>query len=142
MPSTLQAAIVTGGGTGVGRATSLQLAKLGCAVLVNYSRSRDDADQTVADILTAGGRAIAHQADVGDDAAARKMVARAQQEFGRIDLLVNNAGTTRFIAAPELEAVTDDDWQRIMQVNVVGPFHCAGRSASRCWPAAAGRSSM
>jgi 3-oxoacyl-[acyl-carrier protein] reductase len=125
MQSTLKAAIVTGGGTGVGRATALRLARLGCAVLVNYSRSRNEAEQTVAEIEALGAKAIAFAADVADDAAVRQMVAQAVDAFGRIDLLVNNAGTTRFIAAPQLDAVTDEDWQRIMMVNVVGPFHCA-----------------
>ena len=129
MQTNLQAAIVTGGGTGVGRATSLRLAQLGAAVLVNYSRSSSEAEQTVAEITAQGGRAIAHAADVADDQAVRAMVARAEAEFGRIDLLVNNAGTTRFIAAPDLDDVTDDDWQRILMVNLVGPFHCAGPCA-------------
>jgi 3-oxoacyl-[acyl-carrier protein] reductase len=125
MQPTLKAAIVTGGGTGVGRATALRLARLGCAVLVNYSRSRSEAEQTVVDIEALGAKSVAFAADVSDDAAVRQMVAKAVDTFGRIDLLVNNAGTTRFIPAAELDAVTDDDWQRIMMVNVVGPFHCA-----------------
>ncbi len=125
MQTTLKAAIVTGGGTGVGRATALWLAQLGCAVLVNYSRSRSEAEQTVAEIEAFGARAIAFAADVADDGAVREMVATAANTFGRIDLLVNCAGTTRFIPAPELDDVTDDDWQRIMMVNLVGPFHCA-----------------
>jgi 3-oxoacyl-[acyl-carrier protein] reductase len=120
-----KAAIVTGGGTGVGRATALRLAKLNCAVLVNYSRSRDEALQTVADIKALGGSALACEADVANDAAVREMVAKAVAAFGRLDLLVNNAATTRFIAAADVEAVTDDDWQRILMVNLVGPFHCA-----------------
>jgi NAD(P)-dependent dehydrogenase (short-subunit alcohol dehydrogenase family) len=120
-----KAAIVTGAGTGVGRATALRLAKLDCAVLVNYSRSRDEAEQTVADIKALGGSALACQADVADDAAVRAMVAKAVEAFGRLDLLVNNAATTRFIAAADVEDVTDADWQRILAVNLVGPFHCA-----------------
>ncbi len=100
MQTTLRAAIVTGGGTGVGRATALRLARLGCAVLVNYSRSRVEAEQTVAEIEALGARAIAFAADVADDGAVREMVAKAVDVFGRIDLLVNSAGTTRFIEAP------------------------------------------
>ncbi len=120
-----KAAIVTGGGTGVGRATALRLAKLDCAVLVNYSRSREEAQQTVADIKALGGRALAVQADVADDAQVRAMVAKAVAAFGRLDLLVNNAATTRFIGGADVEQVTDEDWQRILMVNLVGPFHCA-----------------
>jgi NAD(P)-dependent dehydrogenase (short-subunit alcohol dehydrogenase family) len=119
------AAIVTGGGTGVGRATALELARRGCAVLINYSKSRDEAERTAAEVEAAGAKAIAFQADVADDAGCRKMVATAVKAFGRIDILVNNAGTTRFIQAPDLDKVTDEDWQSIYAVNVIGPFHCA-----------------
>lgn len=118
-------AVVTGGGTGVGRSTSLKLAGLGYAVVVNYSRSAADAVATVQDIRTAGGRALAFAADVAVDSACREMVAAALQEFGRIDVLVNCAGTTEFIAFDDLESVTDDVWQRLYLVNVVGAFHCA-----------------
>lgn len=120
-----KAAIVTGGGTGVGRATALELARQGCAVLINYSRSRGEAEQTAADIQALGVQGIAVQADVADDAACRAMVQTAVSAFGRVDILINNAGTTRFVQAADLDNVTDDDWQRIMAVNVVGPFHCA-----------------
>jgi 3-oxoacyl-[acyl-carrier protein] reductase len=119
-----KAAIVTGGGTGLGRATALNLARQGCSVLINYSKSRDDAERTAAEIQALGTRGIAVQADVADDAACRKMVAVAVKAFGRIDVLVNNAGTTRFVAATALDEVTDEDWQRIFAVNVIGPFHC------------------
>ena len=125
MQLTKQAAIVTGGGTGVGRATALDLARRGCSVLVNYSRSRDEAEETAGEIEALGVKAIAFKADVSDDAAARKMVEAAVKAFGRLDILVNNAGTTRFVLAAELEKVTDEDWQRIFSVNVVGAFHCA-----------------
>ena len=120
-----KAAIVTGGGTGVGRATALELARLGCSVLINYSRSKDDAERTAGEIEEHGVKAIAVQADVSDDAACRKMVETAAKEFGRVDILVNNAGTTKFILATNLDKVTDEDWQRIFAVNVIGPFHCA-----------------
>ena len=136
-----KAAIVTGGGTGVGRATALRLAKLDYAVLVNYSRSRDEAQQTVADIKALGGRARAVEADVADDAQVRSMVSKAMETFGRLDLLVNNAGTTRFIPAENLDEVGDDDWQRILMVNLVGPFHCAGRRSGRSWNPGVGKSS-
>ncbi len=118
-------AIVTGGGTGVGRATALELARQGCSVLINYSRSREDAEKTAGDVEALGVKAIAVQADVADDAACRQMAATAMKAFGRIDVLVNNAGTTKFVLAAELDKVTDEDWQRIMAVNVIGPFHCA-----------------
>ena len=118
-------AIVTGGGTGVGQATSKQLAQLGWSVVVNYSRSKADAEGTVADIVAAGGKAIAVQADVAQDADCRSLVEQTVKTYGRVDLLVNCAGTTDFIPFPELELATDEVWQRLYQVNVVGPFHCA-----------------
>lgn len=118
-------AIITGGGTGVGQATSKQLAQLGWSVVVNYSRSKAEAESTVAEIMAAGGQAIAVQADVAKDADCRKLVEEAIKAFGRVDLLVNCAGTTEFIPFPELDQATDEVWQRLYQVNVVGPFHCA-----------------
>ena len=119
-----KAAIITGGGTGVGRAAALGLARLGCSVLVNYSRSRQDAEATAVEIEKLGVRALAFEADVSDDAACRKMVDAALAAFGRLDVLVNSAGTTRFIPHTALDLVTDDDWERIFAVNVKGPFQC------------------
>lgn len=125
MPDPSPVAIITGGGTGVGRATALSLAPLGYSVLVNYSRSQAEAEQTARDIHALGAKALAVRADVADDAQCRTMVAAAMQTFGRVDVLVNCAATTRFIDASDLDAVTDDDWRRILDVNVLGPFHCA-----------------
>ena len=119
-----KAAIVTGGGTGVGRATALALARGGCSVLVNYSRSRDEAQQTAAEVAALGVKSLAMQADVADDAACRRLVAEAVAAFGALHILVNNAGTTRFIPADKLDEVTDDDWNRIFAVNLKGPFQC------------------
>lgn len=120
-----KAAIVTGGGTGVGRATTLALAWLGCHILVNYSRSASEAEQTAAEARDLGVQCFAHQADVANDAECRAMVAAAVEKFGRLNVLVNCAGTTEFIAADDLDAVTADAWSRIMAVNVQGPFQCA-----------------
>lgn len=123
--SVSKAAIVTGGGTGVGRATSLRLGRLGYGVLVNYSRSQAEAEQTVAEITASGGRAVAFCGSVADDSVCRAMVARVVEEFGRLDVLVNCAGTTDFIAFRDLDSVTDETWERLYKVNVVGAFHCA-----------------
>jgi 3-oxoacyl-[acyl-carrier protein] reductase len=120
-----KAAIITGGGTGVGRATVLALARLGYATLVNYSRSQEEAEATCREADALGPPSLAFRADVADDAQCRAMVAAAADRFGRCDVLVNNAGITRFINMPDLEEVSDDDWRRIMAVNVLGPFHCA-----------------
>ena len=81
-------ALVTGGGTGIGRAASLLLAREGAAVAVNYSRSEAEAEQTAAEIRAAGGQAMAVQADVADDAAVEAMVRHIMGEWGRLDVLV------------------------------------------------------
>ena len=118
-------ALVTGAGTGVGAATAVLLAEKGCRVAVNYRRSGEEAAEVVAAIEETGGEAFAFQADVASDNEARALVDAAIEKFGRLDLLVNNAGTTDFIPFDDLDAVGDDVWQRLYQVNVVGAFHCA-----------------
>ena len=79
-----RAAIVTGGGTGVGRATALRLGGLGCSVLVNYSRSREAAEQTAAEVEALGVKALSVQADVGNDSECRAMVAEAEHSVWAI----------------------------------------------------------
>jgi 3-oxoacyl-[acyl-carrier protein] reductase len=120
-----RAAIVTGGGTGVGRATALALAERGCAVAVNYSRSRGAAEETAALARARGVRACALLADVADDGACRALVECAVRELGRLDVLVQSAGTTRVIPPERLDDVGDADWERILGVNLRGPFQCA-----------------
>lgn len=118
-------ALITGGGTGIGRATALQLGAQGAALAVNYSRSRQEAEQTAAELRRKGGRAIALQADVADDAQVRAMVAAVVAEFGRLDILVNNAGRTRAVPAADLEAIRDEDFAELFGVNLKGPFFCS-----------------
>lgn len=120
-----KAAIVTGGATGVGRATALELARRGCHVVINYSRSQAEAERTVAELTTFGVQATAVQADVGDDAAVRALVEQTVAALGRLDVLVNCAGTTEFIPFDDLDRATDDVWERLYRTNVVGAFHCA-----------------
>jgi 3-oxoacyl-[acyl-carrier protein] reductase len=119
-----KAAIVTGSATGVGRATALKLAKAGCSVLVNYSRSQAEAEQTAQEVEALGVKTVLFKADVADDDQCRAMVDAAVGAFGRLDVLVNNAGRTNFIPLNDLDAVTDDIWHSIMNVNLLGPFHC------------------
>ncbi len=133
-----QVAIVTGGGTGVGRATSLQLAAEGCAVLVNYSRSEAEAAETVQAIKQAGGRALPCKADVAENSQVRTMVDAATGEFGRLDLLVNNAGTTEFIPFNDLDEANAEVWERIFRVNVTGAFQVS-RAAARAIESTSGK---
>ena len=123
-------AIVTGGGTGIGRATSLRLAKAGArAVIVNFSRSGDDAEATAREVKELGAEAIAHRADVADEPQVKAMVAATADRFGRIDVLVNNAGTTHFIPHPDLDSLTDAVWNEILSVNLKGTFFCCRAAA-------------
>ncbi|HKU40983.1 MAG TPA: SDR family oxidoreductase [Polyangiales bacterium] len=119
-----KAAIVTGSGTGVGRATALQLAAKGCAVLINYSKNQTAAEAVCEEVKALGVKSVAVRADVAQDADCRAMVERALAEFGRLDVLVNNAGTTKFINHHDLDAVQPEDWDRVMGVNLRGAFQC------------------
>src|SRR2546429_1344405 len=123
-------AVVTGGGTGIGRAVCESLARAGArAIVVNYSRSRDEAEATAAALEKRGCTALPHQASVADDAAVRAMVAEAESRFGRLDVLVSNAGTTHFIPHPDLDALTEEVWDELLSVNLKGTFYCARAAA-------------
>jgi NAD(P)-dependent dehydrogenase (short-subunit alcohol dehydrogenase family) len=123
-------AIVTGGGTGIGRATALRLAKSGAkAVVVNYSRSAGEAETTAQDVMALGTEAITHRADVADEAQVKALVASTVDRYGRLDVLVNNAGTTQFIPHPDLDALTDAVWNDILGVNLKGTFFCCRAAA-------------
>jgi 3-oxoacyl-[acyl-carrier protein] reductase len=116
--------LITGGGTGLGRVTSLALARQGAHVAVGYSRSEDDAFATVKEILEIGAKALAVKADVSDSKAVGAMVNRVLEEFGRIDVLINNAGFTVFVPFEDLGGMKEEDWDRLMAVNAKGPFLC------------------
>jgi 3-oxoacyl-[acyl-carrier protein] reductase len=117
-------ALVTGSATGVGRATALRLAREGFAVVVNYSRSEQEAQETLAAVQAEGVPAILCKASVADDGAVRAMVRRCCAELGGLDVLVNNAGTTQFIDHAELDALTEEVWDTILGVNLKGTFYC------------------
>jgi 3-oxoacyl-[acyl-carrier protein] reductase len=117
-----KAALITGGGTGVGRATTLQLAARGYDVAINYSRSRDDSAATAAAARERGVQAITIACDVSSDEQVRAMIDQCRRELGRLDVVVNNAAVTHFIPHSDLEALTEDKWDRILAVNLKGPF--------------------
>ena len=116
-------ALVTGSATGVGRACAVRFAELGFAVVVNYSKSEADAAETADLVRAAGAPVLVVKATVGEDVAVRDMVARTVAAFGGLDVLVNNAGTTHFVAHNDLAALTDAVWDEIFQVNVKGAFY-------------------
>jgi len=118
-------AIVTGSAVGVGRATALELAKRGANVVVNYSRSEDDAKETVAEVERLGAHALLVRADVSSDDEVRSMVQQAVDAFGAVHVLVNNAATTAFVPFQDLEGLSGDAWDRILAVNLKGPFFCS-----------------
>ncbi|WP_406696897.1 SDR family oxidoreductase [Singulisphaera sp. Ch08] len=115
-------ALVTGSATGIGRAVAWRFASLGFAVTVNYSKSRTEAEETADGVRERGGEALVVQADVADDTAVRAMVERTAEEFGGLDVLVNNAATTFFVAHHDLEGLTDQVWDEILGVNLKGTF--------------------
>ena len=115
-------ALVTGGGTGIGRAISIALADLSIDVAVNYSRSQQEALDTVAAIEKNGGKAVVVQANVAKDAEVRTMVQTVVEQFGQLDYLVNCAGTTVYVDMPDLEGLKPEYWDEIMDVNVKGLF--------------------
>src|SRR5258708_10223029 len=123
MSETRKAALVTGSATGIGRAVAIRFAKEGLAVAVNYSRSEAEAEETLAEVRRLGVPAILCQGSVAEDQAVRAMVARCREEFGGLDVMVNNAGTTRFIEHANLEALTDEVWDEILGVNLKGTFY-------------------
>jgi 3-oxoacyl-[acyl-carrier protein] reductase len=110
-------AVVTGASKGIGAAIALHLAAEGAAVVVNYASSKEGADRVVAEITGKGGRAVAVKADVAKPGDVRRLFAQAKEAFGRLDVLVNNAGIYQF--AP-LEEITPEHFHRHFDLNVLG----------------------
>ena len=122
-------ALVTGGGTGLGRAVALKLAATGAVVAVNYSRSRDEALATAAEIEAAGGRAITMQADVSDPDAVAAMIREVERALGPVEVLIANAGITQYVPFSDLQQLTVELWERILRVNLIGAFLCIQAAA-------------
>jgi 3-oxoacyl-[acyl-carrier protein] reductase len=121
-------AVVTGAGRNIGRAIALTLAEGGASVLVNARRNRVEAEAVVREIEAAGGKAIAHIGDVADAKAVQAMADAAVKQFGRIDILVNNAALRREKSFAQMDYA---DWREILDVTLDGTFHCV----KACLPA-------
>jgi NAD(P)-dependent dehydrogenase (short-subunit alcohol dehydrogenase family) len=119
-------ALVTGAAKRIGRGVALRLASEGADVIVNYRGSKGEADEVASQIMAAGRRAIAVQADVSKKTDVTAMFARVEKEFGRLDILVNNAGM--FFPA-KFEELTEEQWDLIMDVNLKSQFLCAQAAA-------------
>jgi 3-oxoacyl-[acyl-carrier protein] reductase len=128
--ATGRTAIITGSATGIGAAVARHLAAKGVRVVVNYSKSRDDAETTAAECRALGAEALVCQGDVAADADCRRLAQTALDAWGRIDYLVNNAGTTVFAAHGNLDALQADDFRRIYDVNVIGAFQMVRAAAA------------
>ena len=121
-------ALVTGGGVGIGRSIAVALAQAGADVAVSYRTHAAEAEETATAIRALGRRAIAVRADVRDTAAVEAMMAEVAARFGRLHILVNNAG----VAGPGLLAeIGDDDWDLILDVNLRGAFLCCRAAMPR-----------
>jgi 3-oxoacyl-[acyl-carrier protein] reductase len=121
-------AVVTGASKGIGAAIAKRLAADGAAVVVNYASDRSGADKVAADITTAGGRALAVQADLSKKADIDRLFEEAAKGFGRLDILVNNAGVYEFMP---LEGVTEEHFHRQFNINVLGLIFAIQQAAAR-----------
>jgi 3-oxoacyl-[acyl-carrier protein] reductase len=117
-----QVAIVTGSSSGIGAATAQKLASRGARVIVNYSKSKGPAEEVAQACVNAGGEAIVVAADVSEDADCQRMVGEAVGKWGRVDMLVNNAGRTKFADHDKLDKLQKEDFLDIYALNVVGPY--------------------
>lgn len=114
----MKVAIVTGGSSGIGAATAKELAKRGWQVAIMFSRKREPAEK----IARECGNALAIQGDISKDADCRRVAQEVRGKWGRIDALVNNAGTTKFVKHAELDGLSGEDFLEVLRVNVVGTF--------------------
>ncbi len=123
-------ALITGGAGGIGGAVVSNFARAGISgVAINYRSSGKAAEELAADIERAGVKAAAFQADVRSDNEIRRLMAKVRAHFGRLDILVNNAGVTHWVKLSDLEGLTDEIWDEILDVNVKGAFRCARAAA-------------
>jgi len=117
-----KAALVTGAATGIGRAAALALARAGYDVCINYGSSEAAARETAREAEKAGAKTLLARCDVSDERAVREMVSSLKNSFKRLDVLINNAGTTAAWKPRDLESLSLEDWDRVFAVNVRGLF--------------------
>src|ERR1700688_514147 len=129
MPQGRPVALITGASTGIGRAAAVGLAEAGYDVVINYSRSEQAGRETAALAQAKGAKTLLFKCDVSDDPSVRKMLAAVEKEFGRLDALVNNAGTTSTVKPSDFEAMTAEEWDRVFAVNVRGMFQVTRAAA-------------
>jgi 3-oxoacyl-[acyl-carrier protein] reductase len=127
---TEKVALVTGAAVGIGRAIAVAFGREGAKVVVNYSKSRKEAEETAHLVEQAGGQALVVWADVSQDRQVRAMMAQTVDRFGGVDILVNNAAITAFVDFSDLDGLTDDVWDRLYNVNVKGTFFCCRAAAT------------
>jgi len=134
--------IVTGSASGLGAATAAILARNGARIVVNYSSSQKEAEQTADLCRSAGGEVVVVQGDVSRDEDCRK-IAAAAAPWGRLDALINNAGTTKHMAHDNMDGLSAEDFQRIFGARTIGPFQMvrAARSLLEAGATASGRAS-
>jgi 3-oxoacyl-[acyl-carrier protein] reductase len=122
---------VTGGAGGIGAAVVRRLANAGISgVAINYRRSAKQAEELAEEIVRSGVKSIPVRADVQNDEQVRAMLAEIGETFGRLDILINNAGVTHWVNLSDLEGLTDAVWDEILDVNVKGAFRCARAAAA------------
>lgn len=121
-------AVVTGSSSGIGRAIVERLARDGAAVVVNYARGADKAEQVVKGIAAGGGKAVALQADISNVGDVRRLFQQAQDQWGRLDIMVANAG---FAAYKPLVEASEEDFDRTFALNTKGTFFCLQEAAKR-----------
>jgi len=125
-----KAALITGGGTGLGRAIALQLAAEGVNLVINYSRSADDAEKTAADARAMGVKAVSLKADISIPKETENLVAQSAEALGGLDILVNNAGTTKFVPFQDLDGLSPEDFTQLFETNAMS-IYFASRAAAK-----------
>jgi 3-oxoacyl-[acyl-carrier protein] reductase len=123
-------ALVTGGATGIGRATALAFAKAGAAgVAINYRTAKAEAETLASEVKQAGAEPLLVQGDVKSEDDVRRMVGEVAQRFQRLDILVNNAGVTHWVPVKDIQKLSDEIWDDILDVNLKGAFRCVRAAA-------------